>query len=213
MSKSKFTTQRIVLTGMLAALAGVLMSLEISVPLMPPFYKFDFSGTPAIIGLFLMGPVEGILIEVIKLVIKLMLTGTNSMYVGELANLISIFLFIIPTWLIFTKGKETRKAAAWSLTASVFIQTAAACLINAFITLPLYASAMGIPLDKLVSSFSGGISSIKSLQTFIIFATVPFNLLKTGINSLTGYFLYKRLTAALPAARNLRPHVKEAVNG
>jgi riboflavin transporter FmnP len=213
MSKSKFKTQQIVLTGMLAALSGVLMSLEIPIPFFPPFYKFDFSSTPAIIGLFLMGPVEGILIEVIKLVIKLMLVGTNSMYIGELFNLISIFLFIVPTWFIFKKGKETRKAAAFALAANVVIQTVSACFLNAFISLPLYASAMKIPLDKLVSSFSGGNGSVKNLLTFIIFATVPFNILKSGINSFTGYFLYRRLTAALPAARALRSHASEAENG
>ena len=71
---------------MLAAVAGVLMSLEFSVPMMPPFYKVDFSDVPSVIAVFLMGPVSGICVEVIKLLIKLITVGTNTMYVGELAN-------------------------------------------------------------------------------------------------------------------------------
>ena len=63
---------------MLAALAGVLMSLEFSVPLMPPFYKVDFSDVPSIVAVFLMGPVSGICVEVIKILIKLITVGTVS---------------------------------------------------------------------------------------------------------------------------------------
>ena len=36
--KNKWSTQQLVLTGMLAAVAGVLMSLDFSIPMMPPFY-------------------------------------------------------------------------------------------------------------------------------------------------------------------------------
>ncbi|MBR1623814.1 MAG: ECF transporter S component [Pseudobutyrivibrio sp.] len=204
MFKKKFTTQQIVLVGMLAALAGVLMSLEISVPLMPPFYKFDFSDVPAIIGLFLMGPVEGALIEIIKLVIKLILSGTNSMYVGELVNLMAIILFIIPTWIVYKKIGQTKKAAVVALVVSVAIRTVAACFLNAFVSLPLYATAMGISLDEVVRMVGGVNARISNLQTFIIYATIPFNVLKLSINSFLGYTVYDRLVALNPKARLLR---------
>ena len=54
--KTKWSIQKLIYTGMLAAVAGALMSLEFSVPMMPPFYKIDFSDVPSIIALFLMGP-------------------------------------------------------------------------------------------------------------------------------------------------------------
>ncbi len=210
MFKKKFTTQQIVLTGMLAALAGVLMSLEISVPMMPPFYKFDFSDVPAIVALFLMGPVEGALVEVIKLVIKLLLTGTNSMYVGELVNLMAIILFIIPTWIVYKKMGQTRKAAAVALIVSVVIRTSVACFLNACVSLPLYATAMGVSLDDVVKMVGGVNARIQNLQTFIIYATIPFNAVKLSINSFIGYAIYDRLLAAIPAARDLRT---ESVQG
>ena len=57
----KWTTQKMIYTGMLAAVAGVLMSLEISVPMMPPFYKVDFSDVPSFVALFTMGlPLVGV---------------------------------------------------------------------------------------------------------------------------------------------------------
>ena len=209
-SKKKLTTQQIVMVGMLSALAGVLMALEISVPLMPPFYKFDFSDVPAIIGLFLMGPAEGALIEIIKLVVKLILSGTNSMFVGEFVNLMSIILFIIPTWLVYKAMGKTRKAAAAALLVSVIIRTGAACFLNAYVSLPMYAAAMGIPLDDVVRMVGGVNAKIQDLQTFIIYATIPFNVLKLSINSFIGYMIYDRVAAAFPAARQLR-HDHDAI--
>ena len=60
----KWNVQTIVLTAMLAGLAGALMSLEFSLPMMPPFYKIDFSDVPSIIALFSLGPVSATLVEV-----------------------------------------------------------------------------------------------------------------------------------------------------
>ena len=82
MKTGKWSIQKLIYTAMLAAVAGVLMSLEFSVPMMPPFYKVDFSDVPSVIAVFLMGPVSGICVEVIKLLIKLITVGTNTMYVG-----------------------------------------------------------------------------------------------------------------------------------
>ncbi len=199
--KTKWSTQKLIYTGMLAALAGVLMSLEFSVPLMPPFYKVDLSDVPSVMALFLMGPASAAWVEIIKILIKLITVGTNSFYVGELSNLIGVALFVVPLWLIYRKTGQNRKAAVWSLSASVVIRTAFACFVNAFITLPLYAAAMGVSLDEVVRMVAAVNPAITNLTTFIILATIPFNILKLGINYLIGYLLYERLHAVSPAFR------------
>ena len=199
--KTKWSTQKLIYTGMLAALAGVLMSLEFSVPLMPPFYKVDLSDVPSVMALFLMGPASAAWVEIIKILIKLITVGTNSFYVGELSNLIGVALFVVPLWLIYLKTGQNRKAAVWSLSASVVIRTTFACFVNAFITLPLYAAAMGVSLDEVVRMVAAVNPAITNLTTFIILATIPFNILKLGINYLIGYLLYERLHAVSPAFR------------
>ena len=70
MKTGKWSIQKLIYTAMLAAVAGVLMSLEFSVPMMPQFYKVDFSDVPSVIAVFLMGPISGICVEVIKLLIS-----------------------------------------------------------------------------------------------------------------------------------------------
>lgn len=133
-----------VLTTMLVVLAGVLMSLEFSLPMMPPFYKIDFSDVPSIIALFSLGPVSAALVEVIKLIVKVVTVGTNTDYVGELANLLGIVLFILPTWFVYKKMNKTRKAVIVSLIVGILIRTVFACFCNACIPLTLYAKAMGM---------------------------------------------------------------------
>ena len=196
MKTGKWTIQKLIYTAMLAAVAGVLMSLEFSVPMMPPFYKVDFSDVPSVIAVFLMGPVSGICVEVIKLLIKLITVGTNTMYVGELANLIAAFLFVWPLWFLYQKLGANRKAAVEALLISIVIRTACACFINANITLPLYAKAMSLPLDKVIRMVASVNPAIKDLNGFIILATIPFNVLKVGLNYIVGQLLFVRLRAA-----------------
>lgn len=191
--KRKWSTQELIITGMLAAVAGVLMSLEFSLPMMPPFYKVDFSDVPSIIALFLLGPSSAACVEVIKIIIKLVTVGTNTMYVGELANLIGIVLFVVPIWLIYSKRGKTRKAAVESLVVSLPIRIALSCFINACITLPLYAKAMGVSLDAVVQTVGAVNPIISNLPTFLILATVPFNLIKLVLNYAIGYLLFERL--------------------
>ena len=191
----KWNVQTIVLTAMLAGLAGALMSLEFSLP----FYKIDFSDVPSIIALFSLGPVSATLVEVIKLIVKVVTVGTNTAYVGELANLLGIALFILPTWFVYKKMNKTRKAVIVSLIVGILIRTVFACFCNACITLPLYAKAMGMPLDSVVQMVGSVNPSIKDLISFIAFATIPFNLIKISANYIIGYFLMERLSAIRPS--------------
>ena len=196
MKTGKWSIQKLIYTAMLAAVAGVLMSLEFSVPMMPPFYKVDFSDVPSVIAVFLMGPVSGICVEVIMLLINLITVGTNTMYVGELANLIAAFLFVWPLWFLYQKLGANRKAAVEALLLSIVIRTACACFINANITLPLYAKAMSLPLDEVIRMVASVNPAIKDLNGFIILATIPFNVLKVGLNYIVGQLLFVRLRAA-----------------
>ena len=56
-------TRRLVQIAVLGAIAAVLMLFEFPLPVAPPFYKFDFSEVPIMIGGFAMGPIAGVLIE------------------------------------------------------------------------------------------------------------------------------------------------------
>ena len=202
--KKNWTVPKITYTALLAAVAGVLMSLEFSVPLMPVFYKVDFSDVPAVIALFAMGPASGLAVEVVKVLIKVVTVGTNSNFVGEFANLVSIALFILPIWLLSKKTGTTQRGTAATLAVSCVVRTAWSCFCNALMTLPLYAASYGLPLDEVVRMVSAVNPAIQDLTGFIIMATIPFNLLKYTLNYIIAHLLYHRLTASVPFLQKLQ---------
>ena len=191
--KQNNRTYYFIVTAMLSAVAGILMSLEFSLSLMPPFYKVDFSDVPSVIATFLLGPVSGICVEVIKILIKLITVGTTTMFVGELANLLGVLLFILPLWFLFQKLGKTRKAAVVALGVTLPFRIALSCVINVYITLPLYAKAMGVSLDEVVLSVGAVNPLIRNIPLFLVLATIPFNLIKLLLNYFIGYLLYDRL--------------------
>ena len=197
----KWSVNKLVTTAMLAAVAGVLMSLEFSIPFMPVFYKVDFSDVPTVIALFSMGPASAMCVEIIKILIKLITVGTNSNYVGEFSNLIGAFMFILPIWLISKKTENSKKGMFTALAVSGVIRIAWACFCNAFITLPMYAASMGISIDDVVRAVSSANPAIQNLNTFIILATIPFNFIKIGLNYVIATAIFYRVAAAVPALR------------
>ena len=87
-SEKKMGVRAVVQIGMLAAVAVILMLFEIPLPFAPSFYKIDFSEVPVLVGCFAMGPVAGALIELVKILLNFVLTGTSTAGVGEIANFV-----------------------------------------------------------------------------------------------------------------------------
>ena len=57
-------------------------------------------------GTFMLGPVAGVIMEAVKVLIKLLLKGTSTGYVGDLANFCIGCTFLLPTGLIYFKKKK-----------------------------------------------------------------------------------------------------------
>ena len=103
-------TRTIAQVAMLGAVAGVLMNFEVPLPfLAPSFYQLDFSEIPALIGSFAMGPVAGILIELVKILVHLVTKGTMTAGVGDVANFLFGCSYVVPAGLIYRyQHKNTR---------------------------------------------------------------------------------------------------------
>ena len=71
--KSLSDTHYISYVAVFSAMAGVLMLLEIPLFFAPSFYKMDLSELPVLICTFYLGPVAGVIAELLKVCIKLLL--------------------------------------------------------------------------------------------------------------------------------------------
>lgn len=182
--------------GMLGAIAVVLMLFEIPLPFAPSFYEIDFSEVPVLVGSFTMGPIAGITIELIKILLNLAINGTTTAGVGEFANFLIGCAFIVPAAVIY-KRKRTRTGAIIGMASGTVFMAVVGCFLNAYLLLPTYAKAFGMPIEALVDMGAAVNSQVHSLATFVIFAVAPFNLLKGVLVSLIVFIIYKKISPVL----------------
>ncbi len=199
--KKKFNTRQLITIAILASMAGVLMFpiFEIQLPFLPPFYKLDFSEIPVLIGAFAIHPLAGVIIEVIKILIALIIKGGSiTMGVGEFANLLIGIAYVVPASYIYHKHK-TRKNAIIGLCVGTLSIAVIGAILNAFVLLPVYAYFFGMDMSVLIAMGTAVNGGITNLFTFVIFATVPFNLIKGVLVSLIVIVIYKRISHLIKA--------------
>ena len=182
--------------GMLGAIAVVLMLFEIPLPFAPSFYEIDFSEVPVLIGCFSMGPLAGAFIELVKVILNLVINGTDTAGVGEIANFIIGCSFCVPAGIIY-KRKKTKKGAIVGMVVGTLCMTILGCFVNAYILLPTYAATFEMPIEKLVAMGTAVNENITSLFTFVMFAVAPFNLLKGVLVSIIVLCIYKKISPIL----------------
>jgi len=195
-TKNKLSIRAITQIGMLGAIAVVLMLFEIPLPFAPSFYEIDLSEVPVLIGCFSMGPLAGALIELVKIVLNLVINGSITAGVGEVANFIIGCSLCVPAGIIYQKMKSKKGAIIGLVTGTVFM-TVLGCFVNAYILLPTYAAAFKMPIEGLVEMGTAVNANIISLFTFVMFAVAPFNLLKGVLVSIIVLCIYKKISPIL----------------
>ena len=208
MSPKGKSTRYPVFVAMFSTLAGVLMLWEIPLFFAPSFYEMDLSEIPVLMCSFYLGPVSGVVCELLKVIIKLLIKGTSTAFVGDLANFIVGCSFILPASIIY-HFKKSKKTALIGMSGGTLFMTTFGSLFNAVYLLPEFSKLYGIPLDAIVGMGTAVNSSINSVSTLVLFAVVPFNLLKGIVVSAVTFLLYKRLEPLL-FRRNL--NTKKGVN-
>ena len=186
------STRKVAMIGMFSAISAILMILEIPVFFAPGFYKFDFSELPALIGAFAFGPVAGVMIEFIKIVIKCLFKGTSTAFVGELANFVVGCSLLLPASIIYLFRKNKKTAIVGCITGTL-IMTVVGSVFNAVYLLPKFAQMFG-GLDGIIAMGSKVNSHITSIWTLVFFSVVPFNLIKAVVVSVLTFLLYKRIS-------------------
>ena len=191
-----FTTRNMVMIALFGAASMVLMLVDFPLPFAPSFLKFDFADLPAILGTFMMGPVEGVLICVVKLLLKLAIKGSETAFVGEFANLIAGAAYMLPAALVyhFKKGKS---GAVLSLAVGTIVVSIFGIFSNMFIMFPAYSKLYGLPMEVIIGMGTAVNPAIHDMFTLMLFAVLPFNIVKYGIVSVITFFVYKRLKKLL----------------
>lgn len=190
-------TRYITICGMLGALAMILHIFDFPVVFLAPgFYKLDFSEIPVMIGAFYLGPVGGVIIELVKILLKLVVKGTSTAFVGDLANFVVGCAFAVPASIIYHLRK-TKKMALTGLIIGTVVMTTFGSLFNALYLIPAFSRLYGMPLDAIVAMGSAIHPSVNSVYGLVLMCVVPLNLLKGVLISVPTMVLYKRISKVL----------------
>ena len=181
-------------TAMLGAVAAVLMYLEFPIPIMPAFVKLDVSELPALIASFAYGPVSGILVCLIKNLIKLPSTSTAA--VGELFNFVMGALFVGVAGLVYKRNK-TRKGAILGALLGALVMAVVSVPYNYFIVYPAYVVMYHLPLDAIIGMYQAINPSVDGLLACLLVSNLPFTFVKGALDAALCFLIYKPLSPIL----------------
>lgn len=188
--------RRISYIAMFSVIAAVLMFFEIPLFFAPSFYEIDFSEVPVMICTFFLGPVAGVTTELAKVILKLLLKGTTTAFVGDFANFVVGCSFVLPAS-VFYHVRKCKGSAIGGMALGTMCMTIFGSMFNAYYLIPKFAQLFGMPLEAIVGMGTAINASVSSVGTLVMFCVVPFNLLKGVLVSVITYLLYKRVERLL----------------
>lgn len=186
---------RMVKVSLLGVIGFLLMIVEFPIPLFPEFLKIDLGDLPALIGAFALGPMAGVMVELMKNLLH-GIFFSKTMFIGDFAN------FIIGSTLIATAGtiykmKKTKKRALIGIAAGTLFMCVVAGITNYYIFLPLYEKVLHVPIAAMISAAKVINPRVNNLNSFIVWVTIPFNLMKGILISVITMAVYKKVSPIL----------------
>ena len=173
-------TNKMIKISLLSAIAVILMYID--VPVIPPFpwLKMDLSDVPALIGAFGFGPIAGVIIELFKNILYILIKGSGTGFVGETANFLIGSALVLPAGIIYHRNKSKKNAVLGMFLGAISIEIVG-ILANVYFLLPAYGMHM----------------SQAELIKYVTVGLLPLNGAKAMIVSIITYFLYKRVSVSI----------------
>ena len=181
-------TKRLVGIAMLASLAWVISM--ISFPILPgsPFLKIDFSDLAVLFGMYVYGPLAGIAIAFIRSLLSYAQKGGEMGFpIGDTAAFIATLSYTLPLYLIIAKKGTALKFKLLAGGAASVSLTATMALANWLFIAPAYMAVMGF--------------SVGPMRTYLLFAIVPFNMIKGPIVAVLFFIAFSKLKPWLDKTR------------
>ncbi|MCI6516029.1 MAG: ECF transporter S component [Lachnospiraceae bacterium] len=194
-SEPIFNTRKLAMIGMFSAIAMILHVLDFPIFFAPGFYKMDFSELPILVGSFAFGPVAGVMMEFVKILLKLCIKGTSTAFIGDLANFVVGCILIIPASAVYS-FKKTKKSAIIACIVGTLVMTVFGTAFNAVYLLPAFSKFYGMPLDAILAMGAevNPLAKEGSIVSFVVACVAPMNLIKGTLVSVVTLLIYKPLS-------------------
>lgn len=175
----KNSVNQMVTMAMLAAVSIVLMYF-VRFPILPaaPFLEYDMADVPILIGTFLFGPAQGIVLTIIVSLIQGFTVSAASGWIGIVMHICATGAFVIIAGTIY-RVKTTRLSAFTGLVLGSIGMTLVMIPLNLIFTVRF----LGVPREAVVA--------------MLVPTIIPFNLIKAGFNSVVTFAVYKSVSKAV----------------
>lgn len=179
-SHSRIHGRTAMLTKMAMMVAISVIIAFIHAPILPaiPYIEYEPSNIPILISGFAFGPIGGLIIAMLTILLHDMMMGPSSGGWGMLMHFLATGAFVLVAGFIYRKHKSWKRAVV-ALAAGIVSVIAIMIPANIIIT-PIYT---GMPTEAIIGM----------LVPFII----PFNLLSGTITSVVTFMIYKRISPFL----------------
>ncbi len=196
-----FLIKRITVVSIFSAIAILLyifgIDINIVIPFMPSFLEVHFSIIPILLITALYGPAYGAVATIIKTIGKLIIVGSGSFAVGELADVI-IGVSVIVVFSFFYYKKQSPKNLLIALVASTVTWIAVGVFINWTIIVPFFIYAWNFEAVFGAMQLVPGITIDNYMGVYLAIACLPFNAITATLNSLLGFFVIQSLSKIIP---------------
>lgn len=196
--RSYFSSARIAVIAMFSALAAILYIFNFALPFaFPSFLEFKFSDIPVLIGSFALGPVSSVIIVVSEILIKLVVKGSSTMFVGEISDLLTSCAFAVTAGIIYKKHR-TFKGALVGMAVGTAVEVVVAVLINWLFLVPFYVQFLfngnWAPLLNAMNKLFPNCTRENFYNYYLWVSVLPFNLLRCLVAVLVTLPVYKRIS-------------------
>jgi len=181
----KISVNKMVKMSVLTALSIVLIIL-IRFPIIPSasFLVYEPADVPILIGTFIFGPIAGLVITFMVALIQAILLNPNGGWVGFIMHLIATGTLVLVAGIIY-KRIHSIKGAILGLLAGCISMTLIMIPANYFFVVNFYGM------------------SFQAVTAYIYSAAIPFNLIKSFVNSFIVLLVYKHIGRVFRGFDNL----------
>lgn len=175
-----WSTRQLVTMALMCAISALFAFIQIPILPAAPFLTYDPSLMPAMVCGFAFGPSAGFIVGSIAAVIHGLILGE---WVGSLMNICATLFYVVPAALIYKK-MHTLKGAITGLLVGVALATVGSVITNLTIGVVFWYGSVDV------------------IAPLLLPAVVPFNLIKTVLNSLLTLIVYKAISNLITPKKN-----------
>jgi len=182
-------TRKIVVVGILAALAWIISRFSFPLLAWAPFLKVDFSDVPILLGMYVFGPLAGIAIAAVRSLLSYVMSwGEAGFPIGVTAAFLATISYTLPIYYLIKDYKPNMKRTLLASSLGTISLTITLSVLNWAFIAPLYMKVMGF--------------SVGPMREYLAISVIPFNLLKGIFVSIVFFLLFSKLYGYLEKIRD-----------